>query len=51
MVAMRWKAGRLTGAVIRSKVGGPCRIRYQDKVMELATEPGKTYNVFMNGAE
>jgi alpha-L-fucosidase 2 len=45
VVSMSWKAGQLDGAAIQSKIGGPCKVRHGDKVVELATEPGKTYDV------
>jgi len=44
-VDLQWKDGKVTGATIRSRVGGPCRVRYQDKVIELSTEAGNSYPV------
>ena len=44
-VDLQWKDGKLTEAVIRSQGGGPCKVRYQDKVIELTTEAGKGYPV------
>ena len=44
-VALRWKAERPTEAVIHSKAGGSCRIRYWDKTIGMKTEAGKTYPV------
>jgi alpha-L-fucosidase 2 len=37
-----WRDGRLTGATIRSKHGGACRIRYRDKMMTLETKAGQS---------
>ncbi len=44
-VDMDWKHGQLQHAVVRSTVGGSCRVRYGDKVLNLATEPGSTHDV------
>jgi alpha-L-fucosidase 2 len=41
-VDMDWRHGRLTRAVIHSTVGGPSQVRYGDRVIRLATEPGST---------
>ena len=38
-----WKDGKLTEAVVRSKLGQTCRIRYGDRVVEVKTEAGKAY--------
>ena len=42
-VDMAWSGGKLTGAAIRSKLGGPCRLRHGETVKELSTEPGGEY--------
>ena len=42
-VDIDWNQGRLVQAVIRSKLGNPCQIRYGTKVITLETEKGKTY--------
>ena len=42
---MKWEDGKLTKAVVRSKLGNPCRIRYGEKTMELKTEKGNSYVV------
>ncbi|MGC8638556.1 MAG: glycoside hydrolase family 95 protein, partial [Isosphaeraceae bacterium] len=44
-VDLTWKNGALTRAVIRSRLGNPARVRYQDKTADLATEPGKSYTL------
>ncbi len=41
-VKIDWKNGILRNAEILSKSGGPCKIRYRDKTIDLATEKGKT---------
>jgi alpha-L-fucosidase 2 len=38
-----WDKGVLTKAVIRSKLGQPCRVRYGERVVELATEKQGQY--------
>lgn len=43
VVEMTWHDGRLSRAVIRSEQGNPCRIRYQDRNVELATDAGKSH--------
>jgi len=48
VVDMEWKSGRITKAIIHSKVGGPCRVRNNDKLIELDTKPGENYDVEMN---
>ncbi len=42
-VDIAWKDGKLLSAAIRSKVGGPCTVRYGDKTAEFAAEAGKSY--------
>jgi alpha-L-fucosidase 2 len=43
VVGMTWGDGRLSRVVIRSELGNPCRVCYRDRVVELATEAGKSY--------
>jgi len=43
VVNISWEEGELSRLKIYSKLGEKCRIRYQDKVIELSTEKGKTY--------
>jgi alpha-L-fucosidase 2 len=42
-VALTWDKGTLTRAVVRSKLGKPCRIRYGAQTADLATTAGKEY--------
>jgi alpha-L-fucosidase 2 len=44
-VDLAWKDGQIAWAAIRSTRGGPCRVRYGEKVLELTTEGGRSYNV------
>jgi alpha-L-fucosidase 2 len=41
-VDVAWKDGQLTEAVLRSKLGNPCKVRCGEKVVELKTKPGDT---------
>lgn len=45
VVDMEWMNGQITSAVIHSKVGGPCKVRYRDKLIELDTNPGGNYDI------
>lgn len=47
-VDMAWKDGNITKATIHSKVGGPCKVRYKDKRIELDTRPGETVDLKVN---
>lgn len=40
-----WKDSKLTTATLRSKLGGPCKLRYAGKVLEINTKPGAVYQV------
>ena len=42
-IDIQWCDGQFAGATIRSKLGGPCRIRTGDTVVELPTEAGQVY--------
>jgi alpha-L-fucosidase 2 len=42
-VDMTWEDGALTGAVVRSKLGNPCRLHHGDRAVDLTTEAGKAY--------
>ena len=41
-VDLQWRDGQLESAVIRSKLGNPCKLRYGEKSVALGTEPGQT---------
>jgi len=47
-VDIAWSDGKLTGALLRSKQGGPCRLFYQEKTVILSTKPGQSYR--LNGS-
>ena len=40
-VDIAWKDGNLTEAAIRSTLGGPCKVRYGDKTVDLKIAAGK----------
>lgn len=40
-----WQGGKLSAATIRSKLGGPCRVRYGEKSLKLQTEKGRGHRV------
>jgi len=42
-VDIAWKGGQLTQATIRSKLGGPCHVRFGATTATLATQPGGSY--------
>ncbi len=45
-----WKDGELTEAIILSRLGNSCRLRYGDKAVDLKTEAGRSYR-FDRGLE
>ena len=42
-ISMIWIHGKLKEAVIRSRLGNPCRLRYGSKTVELKTKKGGAY--------
>lgn len=44
-IALKWKDGKPIEAVIHSKAGGSCQVRYRDQIIKMKTEAGKTYPV------
>jgi alpha-L-fucosidase 2 len=47
-VDVRWEAGKLASAVVRSKAGNPCTVRYGARTRTLATQAGRSYR--LNGS-
>ena len=45
VVDMEWKEGKPTEVRILAKVGGICKVRFQDKLFELTTEAGESYQL------
>ncbi len=44
-VAMEWDGGRLKEAVVTSRLGGECRVRYGARTIELKTQRGGHYRL------
>jgi alpha-L-fucosidase 2 len=44
-VDIEWKEGELTAARIQSLLGKTCKVRYGEKVVEIKTTTGKSYNL------
>jgi alpha-L-fucosidase 2 len=44
-IDMEWDKGRLTRAIVRSKLGNPCRLVCKGKTIDLKTERGKVYTL------
>jgi alpha-L-fucosidase 2 len=44
-VDIAWRDGRLARAVIRSKLGRPCVVRYGEKTVKFDTVPGQEYRL------
>jgi alpha-L-fucosidase 2 len=47
-VDLTWKDGKLVEAVLRSRIGAPCKVRYGDTVVDL--KPAKGEAVRLDGA-
>jgi alpha-L-fucosidase 2 len=47
-VDLAWKDGRLTSATLRSEFGGPCRVSYQGRKIELSLKKGKRVTLNSN---
>jgi alpha-L-fucosidase 2 len=47
-VEISWSDGRLHEAIVHSDLGNTCQVRYQDKIVELATRSGRTYRLDQN---
>ncbi|MEP6903946.1 MAG: glycoside hydrolase family 95 protein [Actinomycetota bacterium] len=44
-VDMVWENGKLTEAVLRSKLGGDCKLSYRGKSLTIKTKAGKSYKI------
>jgi alpha-L-fucosidase 2 len=44
-VDLAWADGKLTAALLRSRIGNTCRLRYADRTIELPTTAGGKYEV------
>jgi len=44
-VDIQWKDKRLINAIIRSKGGEKCKVRYGDKVTDITLTPGQSYTL------
>ena len=42
---LKWRNGKLSGATLRSKLGGVCRIKYGEKILSLMTRAGGSYGL------
>ena len=50
-VGMSWNNNKLEKAMILSKVGGPCVVRYGDKTLSFKTTKGKLYAITMTDGQ
>ena len=41
-IDLKWEAGKLTQATIRSKAGRPCMVQYKDSIIELDLQAGES---------
>ena len=48
-VSISWKEGQLEKAIIHSKYGIPCNVRYGDKTLKFKTVKGKKYEITLKG--
>jgi alpha-L-fucosidase 2 len=42
-VDVKWAGGAVQRAVLRSKLGGPCKVRAGERLIDLQSQPGKEY--------
>ena len=47
-VDLSWKNGQLAEAIIFSKAGEPCTVRYGDKTLSFKTSKGKVYKLALD---
>ncbi len=44
-VSLSWKDKQLTDAILLSKAGSPCTVRYGNQILSFKTEKGKSYRI------
>ena len=44
-IDLTWSAGKLAQAVLRSKLGNPCKVRYGKKTVTVRTNAGAVYTL------
>jgi hypothetical protein len=42
---IEWQERKLTGATLRSKLGGPFKVRYGQNEVDIQTRPGADYRL------
>jgi alpha-L-fucosidase 2 len=42
---MKWNKGKLTSAILKSNIGGNCKVKYGAKIMKLNTKENQVYNL------
>ncbi len=45
VVDVKWKEGKVIGARLLSKIGGVCKVKYGNELVEIKTQAGKWYSV------
>ena len=50
-VSLSWKDGKLTEAVILSKAGQPCEVRYGNETLSFKTKKGQSYRISMESGK
>ena len=50
-VDIAWNDGKLTQAVVKSKSGGKCSLRYGDSTLNFGTKKGKSYTVILKNGK
>ncbi len=50
-VDIAWNDGKLTQAVVKSKSGGKCSLRYGDSTLNFGTKKGKSYTVVLKNGK
>jgi alpha-L-fucosidase 2 len=44
VIDISWQNGKLSQAVVHSRLGNPCRLRFGDQTVDLSTQAGKSYS-------